>query len=159
MNSPKVVFIDMDNTLAETVTCKDVKFQTGLYLTKRPIQIMIDAILTLYPQPKVIITKVQGGEAGIEEKLQWLKQHFEPKTFVDLIFLLDHEPYYYKGVYIDKWLQQHNIPNEDALIIDDSKQVLQYCDAYGIQTKYPQQIICDYEEYLKGLQASIIHIK
>lgn len=159
MNSPKVVFIDMDNTIAETTTCKTIKFQQGLYLSKRPIQTVIDAILTLYPQPKVIVTKVQGGQAGIDEKLQWLQQHFEPKTFVDFIFLLDHEPYYYKGVYIDKWLQQHNLQNEDALIIDDSKQVLQYCDAYGIQTKYPQQVICDYEEYMKQFQVGTISLK
>ena len=56
--------------------------------------------------------------------------------------------YYTKGVLIDQYNSRRNIPNEETLLIDDSKQVLQYCAAYNIQTKYPQQLICDYEQYL-----------
>jgi hypothetical protein len=40
----KVLFLDMDNTIAENSTCQDVEFSEGLYLNKRPIGFMIDAI-------------------------------------------------------------------------------------------------------------------
>lgn len=148
----KVIFIDMDNTIAENKTCDNVQFTPGLYLNKRPIQMVIDAITTLYPDvPKVILSRVQGGKQGKDEKLQWLSEHF-PEEPVDFIFLNEGEDYYMKGVYADQWTDVHQIQNEEALVIDDSKQVLQYCKAYGFQTQYPQQVICDYEDYLKRLQ-------
>lgn len=142
----KVLYVDMDNTIAENRTCQNVEFTPGLYSSKRPIQIVIDAINTLYGDvPKVIVTKVQGGEEGIKEKQQWLQQ-YTPFPIHDMIFVQGE--YYTKGVLIDQYNSRRNIPNEETLLIDDSKQVLQYCAAYNIQTKYPQQLICDYEQYL-----------
>lgn len=151
----KIIFLDMDNTIAENKTCDNVEFTPGLYLRKRPIQVVIDAITTLYPDiPKIILSKAQGGATGKQEKLDWLSENF-PGTFVDFIFLDEGEKYYMKGVYADQWCQLHDIPNEEALVIDDSKQVLQYCKAYGLQTQYPQQVICDYEEYKKQMDMGV----
>lgn len=142
------LFLDMDNTIAENQTCQNIPFTPGLYLNKRPIQIVLDAIQELYPVPIVIISKPQGGTAGIQEKLQWLQEQTTLQP-VDFIFLQPDQPYYYKAVLIDQYCQQHDIPINQTLIIDDSKQVLQYCQAYNIQTKYPQQVICDYEATLR----------
>ena len=50
----------MDNTIAENITCKDIEFCDGMYINKRPIQIVIDALNTLYPKAKfIIISQVQ----------------------------------------------------------------------------------------------------
>lgn len=155
MMTMKIIFLDMDNTIAENKTCDNVDFTPGLYSCKRPIQIVIDAITTLYPDvPKVILSKAQGGKQGQEEKIQWLAEHF-PETFVDFIFLDEGEKYYMKGVYADQWCQRHDIDNSEALVIDDSKQVLQYCKAYNLQTQYPQQVICDYESYIKSMDMGV----
>ena len=35
---------------------------------------------------------------------------------------------------------------KDVLLIDDNKKILQACDKKGIPVKYPQQVICDYQE-------------
>ena len=143
----KVLYIDMDNTIAENKTCQNVEFTSGLYLSKRPIQVVIDAINTLYEDvPKVIVTKVQGGEEGIKEKRMWLEK-YAPFPIEDIIFVQG--DYYMKGVLIDQYNSRRNIPNEETLLVDDSKQVLRYCSAYNIQTKYPQQLICDYEQVLQ----------
>lgn len=139
----EVIFLDMDNTIAENTTPSNVEFTPGLYYNKRPILQVLEAIDTLYPQtPRVIISKVQGGSEGVKEKQQWLIQH-QVENIVDTIFLKETEEYYMKGVYIDQWLLKHEIPNEHALVIDDNKQVLQYCQAYRLQVQYPQQVLCD----------------
>ena len=75
------VFVDMDNTIAENITCKDIEFYDGMYINKRPIQIVIDALNILYPNAKfIIISQVQGEAFGIKEKKEWLRKHF-PNTF------------------------------------------------------------------------------
>lgn len=150
-----VLFLDMDNTICENTTPDNIEFYPGLYLNKRPIQIVINAIFQLYPNvPIVILSKAQGGEQGIAEKHQWLYDHFPVHQIVDYIFLTD-EPYYMKGVYLDKWLTIHNIPHNKALVVDDSKQVLQYCKAYGVHVAYPQQLICDYEQFTNTFHKTI----
>ena len=74
------VFVDMDNTIAENITCKDIEFCDGMYINKRPIQIVIDALNTLYPKAKfIIISQVQGGAFGIKEKIEWLNKYFPNK--------------------------------------------------------------------------------
>ena len=145
----EVIFLDMDNTIAENTTPMNVEFTVGLYYDKRPILQVLQALDTLYPDtPRVILSKAQGGSKGVEEKKLWLQLH-QVKNIVDYIFLKETEQYYMKGVYADQWLSQHHIAPEKALVIDDSKQVLQYCQAYGLLTQYPQSVLCDYSEYTK----------
>ena len=38
------VFVDMDNTIAENITCKDIEFYDGMYINKRSIQIVSDGL-------------------------------------------------------------------------------------------------------------------
>lgn len=151
----KVIFLDMDNTIAETKTPLSIEYYDGMYLEKRPIQIVIDAVNTLYPNtPIVIISKAQGGLKGIDEKIKWLDNI--PLKIKDKIFLLENDKYYMKAVYIDQWCDKNNVNIEECLIIDDSKEVLRYCSAYCLQTKYPQQLICDYEERIKQLNEEVL---
>lgn len=135
------VFIDMDNTIAENITCDDIPFRPGLYLNKRPIQIVIDAIKYLYPNQKYIIISQTVDEAGIIEKHEWLDIHF-PITFDRLIIPNSSD----KSDIIKAYLYQHNIDLKSIILIDDKKSILQSCKQLGIDVKYPQQIICDYEE-------------
>lgn len=143
----EVIFLDMDNTIAENTTPSNVEFTPGLYFDKRPIKQVLKALDTLYPNtPRVILTKAQGGAQGVEEKKQWLQLE-RVKNIIDYIFLKEDEAYYMKGVYADQWLSQHHIAPEKALVIDDSKQVLQYCQAYGMLVQYPQSLLCDLTEH------------
>ena len=60
-NKVDIVFVDMDNTIAENKTCQNVRYYKGLYEEKRPIKLVIKAIETLYMSsgiPIVIISKV-----------------------------------------------------------------------------------------------------
>lgn len=139
----EVIFLDMDNTIAENTTPANVEFTPGLYYDKRPIKQVLQALDTLYPNtPRVILSKAQGGQQGVNEKKQWLQLE-QVKNIVDYIFLKETEQYYMKGVYADQWLSQHQIDNSHALVIDDNKQVLQYCQAYGMLVQYPQSLLCD----------------
>ena len=152
----KIIFLDMDNTIAENKTSSNIEFYDGMYLEKRPIQIVINAIKTLYDKtPVVIISKAQGGVKGITEKMKWLDENC-PLLIKDKIFLMENEKYYMKAVYIDEYCIKNHVPITQCLIIDDSKEVLNYCKQYGLQTKYPQQLICDYEDHIKQLNDDVI---
>lgn len=136
------VFIDMDNTIAENVTCTDMKFCKGMYINKRPIQIVIDALNTLYPKAKfIIISQVQGGAFGVKEKIEWLNKYFPN---VSQSFFLN--PGEHKSDYIKWFLKINGIINTTVLLVDDKKDILSSMSSLGINVKYPQQIICDYEE-------------
>lgn len=144
----KYVFIDMDNTIAENNTCDDIRFYPGLYLNKRPIQIVIDAIETLYPDSYcIIISQTDGALEGVTEKNLWLNSHF-PNTSERLFIPKNTSKRSIIEVYLN------NINPCDILLIDDKKDILQDCKQLGINVKYPQQVICDYEEllYKKGNQ-------
>ena len=57
----KTIFVDLDNTLAANETCENVDFTPGLYLNKKPIRIVIDAIQYLYEFDNLIIMSVYAG--------------------------------------------------------------------------------------------------
>ena len=63
-----------------------------------------------------------------------------------------------KAIYIDQWCVKNHVDITQCLIIDDSKEVLNYCYAYDMQTKYPQQLICDYEEHLNQLHMDVVEL-
>lgn len=137
----KYLFIDMDNTIAENKTCDNIKFYPGLYMNKRPIQIVIDAIKILYPDSLyVIISQTDGGNEGEFEKHNWLDIHF-PVTF-DRLFIPKNTS---KRYIIESYIADNSIKPEEVLLIDDKKDILQDCKQLNINVKYPQQIICDYE--------------
>ena len=136
------VFVDMDNTIAENITCKDVEFCNGMYINKRPIQIVIDALNALYPKAQfIIISQVQGGAFGIKEKIEWLNKYF-PNTSQSFFL----HPGERKSDYIEWFLKINGIMNTQVLLVDDKKDILSSMSSLGISVKYPQQIICDYEE-------------
>ena len=140
------VFVDMDNTIAENTTCKDIEFYDGMYINKRPIQIVIDALNILYPNAKfIIISQVQGGAFGIKEKKEWLGKHF-PNTFQSFFL----HPGERKSDYIEYFLKTNGIMNMQVLLVDDKKDILSSMTPLGINVKYPQQIICDYEEFKRA---------
>ncbi len=140
----KWIFVDMDNTIAENVTCENVDFYDGLYLTKRPINIVIQGILNLYKDCNyIILSKADGGIQGMMEKRAWLHKYF-PYAYSTLIINVNDV----KSEYIASFIIQNNLDPEECLLIDDKKSILQDCARLGINVKYPQQIICDYEEML-----------
>ena len=137
----KYVFIDMDNTIAENSTCMNIEFYKGLYANKRPIKIVIDAILNLYSDCSfIILSKTDGGEDGKKEKLEWLSKYFPYTDTIILIDVLER-----KRDYIEDFLFINCIDASECLLVDDKKSILQDCSTLGISVKYPQQLICDYE--------------
>lgn len=141
--SPELIFVDMDNTIAENKTCKSIEFYEGMYAEKRSIRIVIDAILNTYPASRIyILSKTQGGERGRIEKREWLERHCPDMTLNRPRFI---EPNQSKCTVICALAASRGIKSRECLIIDDNKSVLQECDKAGIQTLYPQQVICEYE--------------
>ena len=150
-NKVDIVFVDMDNTIAENRTCQNVRYYKGLYEEKRPIKVVIKAIETLYMSsgiPVVIISKAVGGRKGAVEKLRWVEKNLRLRKGNECIFLTEKEPSIKKARIIKEYCNKHKIKLSNALIIDDNKKILQACEKIGIQTKYPQQVICDYEAIL-----------
>lgn len=137
----KYIFIDMDNTIAENSTCMNIEFYKGLYFNKRPIRIVIDALLKLYGDCSfIILSKTDGGEEGKKEKIEWLHKYF---PYTDNIILID--IYERKRDFIEGFLLANHVDSSECLLVDDKKSILQDCSVLGISVKYPQQLICDYE--------------
>ena len=138
----KILFIDMDNTLAENQTPDNIEFFPGLYLNKRPLKIVIRAIRYLYHDYKfVIVSKAVGGQSGKDEKIEWLNKFFSDTK--EIIIL---NPEDTKSAVINEYMMTNKINSKDCVIIDDNKQILQNCKKLGMTVKYPQQVICDFEE-------------
>ena len=138
----KILFIDMDNTLAENQTPENVEYFPGLYLNKRPLKIVIKAIRYLYYDYKfIVISKAVGGQKGKTEKIEWLNKFF-PDT-KEIIIL---NPEDTKSTVINEYIITNNLNANEGVIIDDNKQILQNCLKLGMIVKYPQQIICDFEQ-------------
>ena len=88
----KTIFVDLDNTLAANETCQNVEFTKGLYLNKKPIQIVIDAICNLYKNDNIIImSRYVGGENGKQEKIEWIKKYLPDKIKQNSPFLIKAE--------------------------------------------------------------------
>ena len=144
----KTIFVDLDNTLAANETCQDVEFTKGLYLNKKPIRIVIDAIQYLYEFDNLIIMSVYaGGLEGRQEKIAWMKKYLPNCLTKNPPFLIDYRDSRTKADFIKDYAKSYNIDLGDCLIIDDKKKILQECKKEGIQTLYPQQVICMYEEF------------
>lgn len=150
---PKVVFLDLDNTVAENIVVNNIDYYKGMYINKRPIKAVINAIRVCYKSPYtkfVVISKTQGGVKGRREKVKWAKKYlrdFKPK----FIFLYDNEPSTNKGKYIMKYCEENNIHRGTVLLIDDNKEVLIEADKLGIPVKYPQNVLvrADYLHNIK----------
>lgn len=146
----KHIFVDLDNTLAANETCDNVDYAPGLYLNKKPIQIVIDAIKYLYEKDNIIIISIySGGWDGRQEKIEWMRKYLPNCINKNAPFLIDYKDTRTKADFIKNYSINNNINIKNCLIIDDKKKILQECKKEGIQTLYPQQIICMYEE-LKG---------
>lgn len=144
MNDIEVVFLDMDNTIAENRTSRDICYYKGMYIEKRPIQIMIEAIKEFYIDrgiPVIVLSKTKGGIDGKREKVDWLNACVD-YDLAGIILIEDQR----KVNIIREWCLDNKVKLNRVLIIDDNKQTLQECCDAGIYAKYPQQLICDYEE-------------
>jgi len=144
----KTIFVDLDNTLAANETCDDVDFTPGLYLNKKPIHIVIDAINYLYKDDNIIIiSRYAGEEEGKQEKIEWMKKYLPKKMIINAPFLIKSDDKAKKSSYIMGYAFINNLNPLDIIIIDDKKDILQDCKAHNITALYPQQIICMYEEF------------
>ena len=143
----KVLFLDMDNTIAENGTCQDVPFEQGMYLIKRPIGFVIDAVNDMIRpglEYLVIITQVQGHGDGINEKQEWLIKHnFYHDVF---IHITDDTA---KSKFMLDFCVMNRYKPKDCLVIDDKKTVLQDAERFGFNVMYPQQLLAEYYEWLK----------
>lgn len=148
----QVLFLDLDNTLAANITCQNIKFYKGLYLNKKPIPQVIEAIEEVYLnhglglKEVVIISKALGGNAGRQEKLRWIEKYLSLPKGTKCIFLDSNEPSTKKAQIIKEFCKKNHYRINEALIIDDNKQVLQACEKVGIKVKYPQQVLAEYAE-------------
>ena len=143
----KVLFLDMDNTIAENITCQDISFSSGMYLNKRPIGFVIDAVdKMMRPNLEllVVLTQTQGRSHGIDEKQIWLDAiEFRHDAFIGIT---DDTA---KSEKMLEFCSMHGYRPDDCLLIDDKKSVLQDAEKYGFNVMYPQQLLVDYYEWLK----------
>ena len=143
-----VVFLDMDNTIAENTTCRNVEFVDGMYENKRPISFVIDAINALLrPKSKrvVLVTIYQGGDLGMQEKLFWLEKiRFK---YDDILFI--EESTQTKTSQMIEYCNKYNCDPCSCLFIDDKKSMLQDAEKSGLQVMYPQQLLVSYYEFLQ----------
>lgn len=143
-----VIFLDMDNTIAENKTCRDVDFNDGLYEHKRPIKFVMDAVNALLrPLGKkvVLVTVCQGGDLGKQEKLLWLsKVGFE---YDDILFIDETEKT--KTNAMIKYCETNGYFVNKSVFIDDKKSMLQDAEINGFHVMYPQQLLVDYYNYLQ----------
>lgn len=148
----KTVFVDLDNTLAANNTCDNVEYTKGLYLNKKPIKIVIDAINHLYKEDNIIIISIYvGDEDGKQEKIEWMKKYLPDKMLINSPFLIKSNDKAKKSDYIMGYAFMNNLNPSDIIIIDDKKEILQDCKTHNIMTLYPQQVICEYEEVLENV--------
>lgn len=141
------IFVDLDNTLAANETCENVDFFEGLYLSKKPIKIVIEAINNLYKDDNIIImSRYVGGEEGKQEKIEWMKKFLPKKFLINSPFLIDASDSKTKADYIIGYAFLNRLTPDKCYLIDDNKLTLQDCKKHNINTLYPQQVICIYEE-------------
>lgn len=147
----KTVFVDLDNTLAANQTCDNVEYTKGLYINKKPIKIVINAINYLYKDDNIIImSKYVGGEDGRQEKVEWMKKYLPNKMIINAPFLIESNDKAKKVDYIMGYAFMNKLQPSDIIIIDDKKDILQDCKAHNITSLYPQQVIVEYEEALEN---------
>ena len=143
----KVLFLDMDNTIAENITCQDIDFSKGMYLNKRPIGFVIDAVDEMIRpglESLVILTQVQGQSPGIDEKQHWLNViDFRHDAFIGITDDTS------KSDKMLEFCSMNGYIPKDCLLIDDKKSVLQDAEKHGFHVMYPQQLLVDYYEWLK----------
>lgn len=79
-----------------------------------------------------------------------LKKYLPDKIKQNSPFLIKAEESKTKCDYIIGYAFLNRLSPSDCIIIDDNKKTLQECDNHNITSLYPQQIICKYEEILRG---------
>lgn len=124
----KTIFVDLDNTLAANETCQNVEFTKGLYLNKKPIQIVIDAICNLYKNDNIIImSRYVGGEDGKQEKIECIKKYLPDKIKQNSPFLIKAEESKTKCDYIIGYAFLNRLSPSDC-IIANAPSIAQVCD-------------------------------
>ena len=96
-----------------------------------------------YEKLAIMYRNGDGAKQDLVESIKWLE-----KLFDNYKECFEKEPSIKKARIIKEYCNKHKIKLSNALIIDDNKKTLQACEKIGIQTKYPQQVICDYEAIL-----------
>ena len=145
----KTVFLDLDNTVAANDTCQSVEFYEGLYKSKRPIKIVIDAVKNIYGDDDIIImSRYVGGIYGMNEKIKWIRENLPENFYRIAPYLINAKDKRTKCDYILEYAYLSNLEPSDCIIIDDNKSILQECENAGIKALYPQQVICEYEKVL-----------
>lgn len=148
----KHIFIDMDGTIAEykgpndKIIIEDYSKVFNMYISKRPVKIVLDAIKKLYENDEYYIISAAPNERAIQEKDEWLDKYFPVKK----------ENRYYikypvtdKASELEKILEKLNLNYEDVVLIDDHHDILKKVERMGIQVYHPSRIISRYEEILK----------
>lgn len=149
----RTVFVDLDNTLAANNTCDNVEYTKGLYIDKKPIKIVINAINYLYKDDNIIImSRYVGEDEGRQEKIEWMRKYLPEKMTINAPFLIKSSDNSKKVDYILGYAFMNNISPSDIVIIDDKKDILQDCKAHNITSLYPQQVIVEYEEVLENAE-------
>ena len=95
----------------------------------------------------IIMSVYAGGLEGRQEKIAWMNKYLPNCLTKNPPFLIDYRDSRTKADFIKDYAKNYNIDLGDCLIIDDKKKILQECKKEGIQTLYPQQVICMYEEF------------
>ena len=88
----KHIFIDMDGTIAEykgpndKIIIEDYSKVFNMYISKRPVKIVLDAIKKLYENDEYYIISAAPNERAIQEKDEWLDKYFPVKKREPLLY-------------------------------------------------------------------------
>lgn len=154
----KYVFVDMDGTIAEW-GYPDGRisgdFQDGDFLRKKPVDIIIEEIIHKWGNSDfciIVCSAVPCTKATFEKNI-WLDANFnvpyENRFFIskeeDKIDIIKYYIEKIKGLSF----------RQNAVIVDDRKDILQKAESYGVEFYHPTRLITDYmtrqvEEQIKA---------
>lgn len=137
----KVVFIDMDGTIADLNFDTHVKdiYEPGFFLNKKPSTTIINAIRNVFSDyDKIILSASPSTECSME-KIKWLEKWFPEIKPNDMIFIN-----YPRENKIDKLLnicRFKNLDPRNVILIDDSLDILREGNSRGIKSIHPIRVL------------------
>lgn len=154
MKNEKVVFIDMDGTVAdiEFHTHPTDDYEKGFFLNKKPCKTIIDSINELFKDYHKIILSASPNDEFDQEKLEWLKKYFPELGPTDMVFI--RWPNDDKVAMLKKVCLFKNIDPKNVLLIDDNLDILRKSNSNGITAIHPVHVLIMKEELENEYQRS-----
>lgn len=140
----KYVFVDMDGVIAEygyPSGAYDGEFQKGNYLGKKPVNTVINEIISKYNDSEHIIMVCSAcpNTKAVFEKNEWLNLNFNVPYENRIFTTLDEDKIDVIKYFIEDMM--HGNLQEHALIIDDKGSILAKAHSFGMECYHPTQLL------------------